>query len=145
MTRYWLTPILGYSPLVLGSERIHCTPLADLEAFRLIASRKHPRLLPLFKSGLLLSDDEDVCGSELVELDLSELEDIVFNGDPYHLSHCAEAFLDRLLTRQETWELVSSISEIDWDDQDHDVKWKQQWLRWLEAGFDVIMLREDGY
>ena len=33
------------------------------------------------------------------------------------------------------------------DDSDLDAQqiiWKNQWLRWLELGFDVILLREDG-
>ena len=103
MTRYWLTPIVGYSPLVLGADRLDCSPLTKLEAFRELANGRHPRLLSMFKASLLLSDDEEICGSELVELDLSHFEAIVFDGDPYHLSHCAEAFLDRLLKREEAW------------------------------------------
>jgi hypothetical protein len=144
MIRYWLTPIVSYSPLVLGADRIDCTPLTELEAFRGIANGRHPRLLSLFKSSLLLSDDEEICGSELVELDLSPSEDIVFNGNPFHLSHCAEAFLDRLLQRQEALNLVSSIDDSVLENHDQQIIWKKQWLRWLESGYDVILLREDG-
>ncbi|GGI43384.1 hypothetical protein GCM10008018_01800 [Paenibacillus marchantiophytorum] len=145
MTRFWLTPIKSYSPLVLGADRMECKPLADLEVLRAQAQEKHPRLLPMYKASLLLSDDEDVCGSDLIELDLSDSEDVVFNGDPYHLSHCAEAFLDRLLGRQEVWDLVNAIEEEDSSDKlAPQAQWRQLWLQWLESGCDVILLREDG-
>jgi hypothetical protein len=142
MTRYWLTPIMGYSPLVLGADRLDCSPLANLEAFRELANGRHPRLLSMFKASLLLSDDEEICGSELIELDLAHSDAVVFNGDPFHLSHCAEAFLDRLLKRKEALELVSSLNDSALDAQQ--IIWKNQWLRWLELGCDVILLREDG-
>ncbi|UKS30302.1 hypothetical protein LOZ80_15725 [Paenibacillus sp. HWE-109] len=143
MTRFWLTPIKSYSPLVLGADRMACTPFTDLEVLRAKAHEKHPRLLPMYKASLLLSDDEDVCGSDLVELDLSDAGDVVFNGNPYHLSHCAEAFLDRLLGRQEAWDLVKAIEDSS-DKLSPEAKWKQLWLQWLESGCDVILLREDG-
>ncbi|MBA2938109.1 hypothetical protein HZF08_07305 [Paenibacillus sp. CGMCC 1.16610] len=142
MTRYWLTPIVNDSPLVLGADRIHCTPLKELESLRELANGKHPRLLAMFKSSLLLSDDEELCGSELVELDLEQFEAISFDGKPFHLSHCAEAFLDRLLTRKEALELVSCL-KCDVDSEHSN--WINQWLRWLESGYDVILLREDGH
>lgn len=144
MTRYWLTPILRYSPLVLGSERMICLPDADFEAFRQLAGNQHPRLLSMFKSSLLLSDEEDVCGSDLVEIDLTHESDIVFNGKPYHLSHCAEAFLDRLLNRREAMAMVKAMEkQCDADNGMNDV-WTKQWLQWLEAGYDIVLLREDG-
>lgn len=141
-TRYWLTPIMGYSPLVLGADRVECKPLPELEAFREMMKAKHPRLLLMFKSSLFLSDDEEICGSELVELDLSCFGDVVFDGDPFHLSHCAEAFLDRLPKRQEALDLLSSMEDSVLGALQRE--WVNQWLRWLEVGYDVILLREDG-
>ncbi|NOV03444.1 hypothetical protein [Paenibacillus planticolens] len=143
MTRYWLTPIVSYSPLVLGADRIDCTPPGSLEMLREQANGKHPRLLAMFKSSLLVSDDEELCGSEFVELDLGHADAICFDGNPFHLSHCAEAFLDRLLTRKEAMQLVSALNERDLDAES--INWKNQWLRWLESGCDVILLREDGH
>lgn len=143
MTRFWLTPIVSYTPLVLGADRINCTPLIAVDKFRELANGGHPRLLAMFKSSLLLSDDEDLCGSELVELDLGHSDAIRFDGNPFHLSHCAEAFLDRLLTRNEAVQLVLSLNEGDLNAES--IRWKNQWLRWLESGCDVILLREDGH
>ncbi|OCT17125.1 hypothetical protein A8709_24380 [Paenibacillus pectinilyticus] len=144
MTRYWLTPIVSYSPLTLGAARMDIPAASDFEAFRQMAAHQHPRLLPMFKASLLLSDDEDVCGSELVELDLTLEEDLVFNGEPLHLSHCAEAFLDRLLTNQEAGLLLSVMEEEAGSLEGPPKGWLKQWREWLEAGYDIVLLREDG-
>ncbi|MFD0692777.1 hypothetical protein ACFQZT_01590 [Paenibacillus sp. GCM10027628] len=145
MTRYWLTPIVNREPLRFGADRICCDPLEVLDHFRDTAHMLHPRLLPMFKSNLLLSDDEELCGSEFIELDLSEADDVVFDGNPYYLSHCAEAFLDRLLNVPEVLQMVSTMDlaylEAPFDKQQ---LWKQQWMAWLKSGWDVILLREDG-
>lgn len=144
MTRYWLTPILSYSPLVLGAERVNCLPDAEFESFRQLASNQHPRLLPMFKSSLLLSDDEEVCGSDLVELDLMYEGDIVFDSKPFHLSHCAEAFMDRLLTRLEAKALLMAMDAQREAGFDRHEVWIKQWMDWLNAGYDIVLLREDG-
>jgi hypothetical protein len=145
MTRFWLTPIVGYSPLVLGADRLCLLADEEFEAFRQLAGMQHPRLLPMFKLSLLLSDDEEVCGSELVELDLTDDEDIKFNGDPFHLSHCAEAFMDRLLTRQEVKGYLLAMQAQSGATEGKLKVWMNQWLEWVEAGYDIVLLREDGH
>jgi len=140
MTRYWLTPIVKRTPLQLGGGRIVCEPLAELEKLREEAHGLYPRLLPMFKASMLLSDEEDACGSEEVELELASEEDIVFDGSVFQVSHCAEAFLDRMLTNREARAWVDQLAANSERLQD----WKQMWLRWLDAGWDVILLREDG-
>ena len=112
--------------------------------FRLAASNQHPRLLPMFKASLLLSDDEDICGSELVEFDLTQSDDLVFDGEPFHLSHCAEAFLDRLLPVKEALELVKKMEESVDRSHGHHMAWIKQWIQWLEAGYEMVLIREDG-
>ncbi|KRE74943.1 hypothetical protein [Paenibacillus sp. Soil750] len=144
MTRYWLTPILSYSPLVLGAERMSCMPDAEFESFRQLAGQHHPRLLQMFKVSLLLSDDEEICGSDLVELDLTNEGNLVFDGEPFHLSHCAEAFLDRLLTRRESKALLMAMDEHREASNGMHAVWIKQWLDWLDAGYDIVLLREDG-
>ncbi|MBD0379149.1 hypothetical protein [Paenibacillus sedimenti] len=145
MTKYWLTPIIHKFPLQFGADRVCCEPLHELDSFREAAHKLHPRLLPMFKASLLLSDDEELCGSELIELDLSDVYEIVFDGRPYHLSHCAEAFLDRILNPQEVLQLVSTMDDNNSElSSDKQLLWKQLWLDWLKSGWDVILLREDG-
>ncbi|MEW9701648.1 hypothetical protein [Paenibacillus sp. SI8] len=143
MTRYWLTPIINKSPLCFGASRICCEPSLELNKLRDAAHQLHPRLLPMFKSSLLLSDDEEQCGSELVQLELGTPMDIVFDGEPLHLSHCASAFLDRMLDTFEACGLVASLDNSGNQSELHQL-WMRSWLNWLEAGWDVILLREDG-
>jgi hypothetical protein len=146
MTGYWLTPIVGESPLHLGKERILCKPLVELDAFREAMRTLHPRLLPMFKASLLLSDDEDHCGSEVIKLDLSTNSELCFDGNPYYLSHCAEAFLDRLLEPDVAALLLAQSGEsckmAEWTQLQ--LSWRECFTKWLEQGWKVVLLREDG-
>ncbi|MGG1514901.1 hypothetical protein ABE504_05780 [Paenibacillus oryzisoli] len=140
MTAYWFTPITHYEPLVLGTERLRLADDEALAALRTWAGARHPRLLPMFKASLLLSDEEDYCGSDDAEFVLSAEGAIVFDGKPFHLSHCAEAFLDRLLTRREVLELLAAAN--DWSKEHGELI--QLWRQWAEAGYDLVLFREDG-
>ncbi|RTE07706.1 hypothetical protein [Paenibacillus whitsoniae] len=140
MNAYWFTPITHYEPLVLGAERLRLADDDALAALRTWAGARHPRLLPMFKASLLLSDDEDFCGLDDAEFVLSAEGAIVFDGKPFHLSHCAEAFLDRLLTRPEVLELLAAAN--DWPKEHEELV--QLWRQWVEAGFDLVLFREDG-
>lgn len=159
MVRYWLTPVVEKQPLRLGSARLYCEPVQELESLRAKLATVHPRLLPMFKANLLLSDDEDACGSEIGRIDLLEACELVFDGSPLRLSHCGEAFLDRilpvpeaesyvrawleregiqsLLSRNEENASASGLSEL----QGY---WIKRLLEFLESGWEVILLREDG-
>ncbi|NEW05244.1 hypothetical protein GK047_04315 [Paenibacillus sp. SYP-B3998] len=145
MIRYWLTPIVNKSPLKFGKARVNCEPLLELESLRNLSHQLHPRLLPMFKASLLLSDDEDVCGSTYTELNLSDANEVVFDGHPYHLSHCAEAFLERVLRPAEALGFVSSMDLNVLEGVSGQSKyWRRLWIEWLESGWEVILLREDG-
>jgi hypothetical protein len=146
MPRYWLTPIIQMSPLRLGSDRIICDPTAEFEAFRGRLQSVHPRLLPMFKASLLLSEEDGLCGSDDGTMDWNSGRDLVFDGDPLYLSHCAEAFLDRLLATPEAAALLLAASK---SNQDADwtvmqAHWLDLCLNWLKEGHEVILLREDG-
>jgi hypothetical protein len=149
MAHFWLTPLISKEPLILGAARIKCLPVAELNAFRQTLDAIHSWLLPLFKANLLLGDDlDDACGidDEELTLSLAEAEDIVFDGQPYVLSHCADNFLERLLTVEQTKrgliEAGSGNNEL-WTPA------QQEWLRymaeWLAAHQEVIIVREEEY
>lgn len=141
MTIYWLTPLLNRDPFIMGSERMKCHP-ADLESFRSkLSSVFHPRLLMLFKASTLVSDEEDICGNDgNLELKLDARTDIVFN-ESLPLSHCAVAFLDRLLTIEETRLLLNDVSSVLWDE--HELGWFHAMKEWNTQGYDVIIVKED--
>ncbi|UJF35110.1 hypothetical protein [Paenibacillus hexagrammi] len=143
MVQYWLTPVKLKEPVTIGADRICCIQLEELEDFRHKASLQHARLLPLFKADLLLSDDEDACGSEWEALKLSEEGCIVFDGNLLTLSHCAEAFLDRMLDTKVTQSLVETLLENSSAASVQSI-WLHKWLEWLNKGYAVMLLREDG-
>jgi hypothetical protein len=143
MSRYWMTPILNRLPLKLGADRISSEATAELDAFRAKLHRLNPWLLPMFKASLLLSDDDEACGSTTTKIEWSHARELVFDGEPFHLSHCAEAFFDRLLGAEKVYSLLSFEAERrDWTPTQ--LNWLEHMSYWLREGQEVILLREDG-
>jgi hypothetical protein len=149
MAHFWLTPLISKEPLILGADRFKCLPVTELALFRQALDAVHPWLLPLFKANLLLNDGlNDSCGIDGDELTLSlaEAEDIVFDGMPYELSHCADNFLERLLKIEQT---QLALVEAGAADEELWTTSQQLWLehmsKWLAAGMEVIIIREEEY
>ncbi|WP_199618831.1 hypothetical protein [Paenibacillus alkalitolerans] len=146
MTVYWLTPVTALSPATLGAERIKLNG-EDAETFRRAMHAIHPRLLLSFKSALLLSDEEDVCGAQGDEdsLDLESEGPIVFDGGSRQLSHCAEAFLDRLPDPAEAAALVRAAEpalKIELQRPPFDC-WLEAAALWWSQGYRVMLLKEE--
>ncbi len=147
MAYFWLTPIISKKPLALGAERIKCEPLVEITNFRQKLDMTHAWLLPLFKANLLLADDNtEVCGNDNEELTLSlaAAEDIVFDGLPYVLSHCAENFLERLLTIEQTLQGLDDAGAA-FDELWSPVQrgWLAFMLKWLQLNCEIIIVREE--
>ncbi|WP_248926630.1 hypothetical protein [Paenibacillus hamazuiensis] len=147
MPAYWLTPVRATSAGVLfGKERTVLEPSREAELFRQKLHEVHPRLLPMFKANLLLSDEAILqCGVDELPFELGNGEDICFAEveAALKLSHCAEAFMDRLLAASEGEMLCRRALEPDtWVNPLGE--WLGLMLGWFEAGFQVILLREDG-
>jgi hypothetical protein len=149
MAHFWLTPVMSKEPLILGADRLKCLPVDELTLFRRSMDTVHPWLLPLFKANLLLSDGmDDSCGidGEELTLSLAEAEDIVFNGEPFILSLCADHFLERLLkieqTQQGLVELGAAEKEL-WTPAQLD--WLAHMSKWLALEKEVILIREEEY
>lgn len=149
MAHFWLTPVISREPLTLGAERMKCIPVTELALFRQVMDTVHPWLLPLFKANLLLSDGiEDSCGAEGEELNLflADARDIVFDTNPYVLSHCAGNFLERLLRIEQTKQGLREVEAINqelWTDSQQ--LWLEQMHIWLASGKEVIIIREEEY
>lgn len=141
MANWWLVPLDSTEPVVLGRERICCSGSAAEQLLE-EARALHPRLLFGFKAELLLDDgDDSTCGGG-EHLPLAGGEPIRLDGHPLTLSHCAEAFLDRLPSPKEAVPLLEKLVEKLSSVEGPPVLWAQAALRHNEAGKYVIMLRE---
>lgn len=151
MTRLWLTSISTTAPVAIGADRMAVDAAADWDTFRRTLHAVHPRLLPLFKARLLVADDDDAyCGgaeSKVLELDGSQA--IVFDGDAdtdgerLLLSHCAEAFLERLLAPLEALQMTQMARIGDQALTERQKLWLETMLHWWRQGFSVVLLLED--
>ncbi|MEX2462433.1 MAG: hypothetical protein WD469_14230 [Paenibacillaceae bacterium] len=149
MAHFWLTPLVSKAPLIFGADRFKCIPVTELALFRQALDAVHPWLLPLFKANLLLNDDlDDSCGNDSDEhtLSLAKAEDIVFDGKPYELSHCADNFLERLLKIEQIrlgLEEAGAVNKELWTTSQQ--LWLEQMSKWLAADMEVIIIREEEY
>ncbi|SCW48682.1 hypothetical protein SAMN04487970_100972 [Paenibacillus tianmuensis] len=154
MSDFWLVPLSwdGETAL-LGGERLRLEP-ADLRMRFLEAmGRIHPRLLMMFKAHLLPEDESgEVCGTEELPFALAQSGDIRLSAaaEPsetmavtdalptWRLSHCAEAYLNRMLTAREAAGLLRQVEA-----EPEAERWLNAMRTWTASGRQVILLRED--
>jgi len=149
LASYWLTPVNGEDPLVLGEDRLLMPAGPLLEDFRgKLHQGAHPRFLPMVKAAILPGDDHEsagaVCGSESSP-SFAEQGDVVFDGAPYTLSECGRAFIDRLphLREQEEWlRRVQLTAEADgWTELE--TGWLQFISIYVRSGRRVMLVKEE--
>ncbi len=145
-SQYWLAPLTCQSPLTIGTERIACER-ATFESFReKVKQVTSPLHLLMFKAELLLGDDEDACGPmNSATLELGTAGDIVFDGQTLFVSHCAQAFFDRLPDNRD-WRVTSKrlLESQDYAWNEQELEWLLKIQRWSEQSHDLIVLREEG-
>jgi hypothetical protein len=153
MPKIWLVPLTTTSPVTIGADRIALHEVPEWETFRQALQAIHPRLLPLFKAHLLPAADEDglVCGADEEEsFALDGMGDIVFAGaegqGALRLSHCAEAFLERLLPPEEALRLAEEAGaalRLDEAEQPSLLReWMEMLLVWWRQGRSAVVLAE---
>lgn len=152
MATYWLTPVDGEDPLVLGEARIHLAQGPVLEMFReKLYRRIHPRALPMVKAAILPGEpsriEEDAPGSSCGAEDLPSLSEpgpVVFDGFPLSLSECGRAFIDRLPLAEEQWKWFNdALSDPagDWTEQETD--WLLTAAAWVRSGRRAMLVKEE--
>lgn len=151
MARYWLTPVDGEDPLVLGGDRRLLQEGPTLEVFRSKLQRAgHPRFLSMVKAAILPGDpSEEVnagasCGS-VEAISLAVPGEIMFDGVLLGLSECGRAFIDRLplLREQEEWlglALMTAATE-GWTDEER--LWLQTMEAYVRSGRKVMLVKEE--
>ncbi|KEQ27202.1 hypothetical protein [Paenibacillus tyrfis] len=154
MSDFWLVPLSwdGETAL-LGEERLRLEPEDLRMRFLETMGRIHPRLLMMFKAHLLPEDESgEVCGTEELPFALAQSGDIrlsaaaepsetmaVADAPPtWRLSHCAEAYLNRMLTAREAAALLRQAEA-----EPEAERWLDAMRTWTAGGRQVILLRED--
>ena len=102
---YTAVPIIGEEPLTFGGEHLALDG-AEGEAFKKAVQSLHPRLLPQLKENALLSEEESAYCVAGGIFDYQRGKELVFDGEDYRLSHCAEHFVDFLLSSEECLRIV---------------------------------------
>ncbi|SFL32251.1 hypothetical protein SAMN03159341_10580 [Paenibacillus sp. 1_12] len=135
--------------MVLEAGRIALIPDEARGLFLSLMKSVHPGMLLLFKSHMLLSEDaEEACGVDELPFDLGDIEEpILFGQDGIELSHCAEAYMDRLPSIREMTEWLqiardrlSSYPELE---NGIESDWLSAMQAWVSQGSQIILLRED--
>lgn len=154
MSDFWLVPLSwdGETAL-LGGDRLLLEPENLRMRFLEAIGRIHPRLLMMFKAHLLPEDESgEVCGTEELPFALAQSGDIRLSvvAEPsetmavtdalptWRLSHCAEAYLNRMLTAREAAELLRQAKA-----EPEAGRWLNAMRTWTADGRQVILLRED--
>ncbi|CAG7620365.1 hypothetical protein ACFQI7_05820 [Paenibacillus allorhizosphaerae] len=153
MANLWLVPVRwDGTEAELHSERLLLEPEEHKERLLRAVQAVHPRLLLLFKAALLLDDEAaDACGVAELPFALEQgggirlaaadaLTDRAAGSEPlWPLSHCAEAYLHRLIAPAEAEQLMAAVNA------EPDIQpWIQAMRNWFGQGLHVILLREDG-
>ncbi len=122
-----------------------CVDNEELHQFKAQLHILHPRLIPMFKLQFIIHQDEDHCGNNQVELDMTSAQDICFDGTNLPLSHCAEAFVNQMMSPRDGLRYLSSLKESQiittWTHQ------QKQWLSlcvlWFQQNRSIILLKEE--
>ncbi|MFB6363772.1 hypothetical protein ACFCP7_06865 [Paenibacillus elgii] len=154
MSDFWLVPLSwDRETALLGGERLPLEPEDLRIRFLEAMGRIHPRLLMMFKAHLLPEDESgEVCGTEELPFALAQSGDIrlsaavepsettaVADTPPtWRLSHCAEAYLNRMLTAREAAALLRQAEA-----EPETERWLNAMRTWTADGRQVILLRED--
>jgi hypothetical protein len=147
--KLWLTPIRfedQHEQIVLLADRFELLPTEAGGRFLKLAKSVHPRMLVTFKSNLLLSEEAELaCGVDELPFELGNGEPIAFGHDTLGLSHCAQAYLDRLPTCREMEQWIAAAVKLTADIPETMVEreWLELMSSWLQKGNLITLLREE--
>jgi hypothetical protein len=139
---YTIVPILHDEPLTFSAEYL---PLegAEGEAWKKAIQALHPRLLPQLKENALLEEEESAFCVAGGIFDYERGQELVIDGVQYTLSHCAEHFMDFLMSPAQCLQVVAenrpAIASVNVTDE--------QQARfallssWWERGYRVLLLQ----
>lgn len=146
--RYWIMPVEREEPLVFAEDRVCISESAAWEVFADRLHRLKPRLLPMVKASILPADPDDsepeACGYFMSPAYLTPGL-VCFDGAPYALSECGQAFVDRLPEASVQLTGLQMALEHPLGEQWSDLE--QGWLKTLcllsGANRKLMLVRED--
>jgi hypothetical protein len=149
LSKLWLTPVLVEEEkqrTTLLDERFELQPAEAANRFLALVKSVHPRLLVTFKANLLLSEDSELaCGIDELPFELGSGEPVIFGQEPLMLSHCAQAYMDRLPSFKEMdeWLGRAAAGTALIPEDSIERQWINMVLSWHQLGYAVILLREE--
>jgi hypothetical protein len=129
-----------------------CDSERELDELRRWLAHTKPRLLVPFKAHLLVSElqtnEESAasCGITNVQLDLTAAGPIALDGQPYRLSDCGAAMLDKLAETQSPDIWSARLAEALADNASVTSaarRMAEQISAWVRQGWLVILLKEE--
>ena len=139
---YTMVPIVQDEPLTFGAEQV---PLdgAEAEAWRKGVQALHPRLLPNLKESALLSEeDSEFCVAGGI-YEFQRGQELQMDGEQFILSHCAEHFVDFLLSPAQCLELVgekeAEVAALLTTEQRR--QWWNALVSWWSKGCRVLLIQ----
>ncbi|TDF96709.1 hypothetical protein [Paenibacillus piri] len=145
MSTLWLTPVSideTEPSVTLLCERLELAPGAAADRFLALMKSVHPRLLVSFKANLLLSEDSEACGIDELPFELAGGGQIVFGEGALELSHCAQAYWDRLPSAAELEGWLGEAVRLAENNPDPVVgQWVAAMQNWHRQGFAIALLR----
>ncbi|MFD0682639.1 MULTISPECIES: hypothetical protein [unclassified Paenibacillus] len=149
MSSLWLTPIVideKEQMVTLLKDRLELRPAEIADRFLALLRTVHPRLLMTFKANLMLSEEfELACGVDELPFELASEGPVVFEQGGLELSHCAQAYLDRLPAVKEMDEWLNIAAAKIADNREDDIihQWVHTMVRWHKQGYAVTLLKEE--
>lgn len=150
MSTHWLSPIrFDENNVILEAGRIELEPDEARGLFLSLMKSVNPGMLLLFKSHMLLSEEAaETCGVDELPFDLGDVEEpILFGDEGIELSHCAQAYMDRLPSIREMteWLQVARLRLSSLPEHENGVEsdWISTMQAWVSQGSQIILLRED--
>ncbi|MBL0386128.1 hypothetical protein JJB07_05620 [Tumebacillus sp. ITR2] len=108
--KYTVLPITSLDPITFGAEYLALDDAAS-ETWKKNIQALHPKLLPQLKeNSLLAEEDSPFCVAGGV-FDYERGRELVFDGERFVLSHCAEHFLDFLQPSADCLQIVEEKAD----------------------------------
>jgi hypothetical protein len=140
--RFTAVSIISEEPLTFGAEHLPLDGAEDVEWKKRVQA-VHPRLLPQLKDSALIEEEEsEFCVAGGV-FEYVRGQELTLDGEQLRLSHCAEHFLDILLSSEQCLQIIEEnageLKNLNME-KEHTESWATL-CSWWERGWRVLLLQ----